>query len=169
VLKAFSPEECFFSSQVGTAEGRIRQVLGMAPVRPTSAVSRRARLHLRQILVLDTEVAAGGTPHAYAIFYLFGAIPKDSSGLPDPTSRASRYLVVSEFIGRLDQSGVTIGRGIGVLRIFARSSSPPTYQPWNLDANLPGRNLALHVTSNTSRKVVKAVGQQVIVHSGLGR
>lgn len=163
-------EICYPPSDIGRAEAQIKQVVTMPPVRPVSAVSHFAHLRLQQILVLQTEVAAGpGRPRAYAIYYLFGKIPRAQEGLPDPASQNPRYLIVSEYVGRLEQHGVTVKRGIGVFRIFNHSTATTSYQPWNLDANLPGRNLALHITSNTSRQIVKSVGNNLIAHSSLGR
>ena len=171
VLRTYAGNEvCYPPPAIAQAEQRIHQVLNMPPVRPVSAVSRLAHLHLQQVLVLETEVAAGGRPQPYAIFYLVGKIARGRQGFPDPTTRTPKYLVVSEIIGLLQQQrGVTVSRGIGIFRLFTHSTATPSYQPWNLDANLPGRNLALHITSNTSRQVVKSVGKDIIVHSSLGR
>lgn len=139
-----SPEgttgQCFRPNRVGRAERAMRVSL----VRPTSVLRRLEALSLTQI-----KLRWNGRP--LELLYLFGSLPKTATGLPDLSSRASRYMLVGELIGRVPTGPRLFKDGTGGGRFY-----------WEYQANFACHKLTLTVDSNAPASQVRTVGRGIL-------
>jgi len=126
---------CYPPSQVGKAE---RQ-MPVRVVSPRGLVWRVTGLRLHEV-----DVDSGA-----AMDYLFGRLTADRSGIPDYGSTRFRYMVVREIAGHM-----TFGRAV-VYRTQGEAQ-------WHFAANVPGRDLALHIFTNVGRTAVARVGYAML-------
>lgn len=133
---------CYLPAQVSLAERR----LSPQPVDPVASVAVFLRLPLRQVIVLS-GTGAGSPGPAHAIVYVFGTPP-------DPAQdrvAALPYIIAQETVGRTSVAGEQL------------TYTPGMWPgPWHFDANIPGRNLSLHLSADVGKNAVRAVGERIV-------
>jgi len=141
-------EECFLPAQIRRAELR----MPVAVVNPVGPVRRWARLPLSQVILTTEEAVSGAHAHVTGIHYIFGRLPGHARGIPYPSPKFPKFVVVEETIGRSQLRGIRVtGRdGLTINGAF--------HGPWELFADIPDRNLALSVSTNVSRSAVRYIG-----------
>jgi len=126
---------CFSPAEVAAAEARLKA----PPVRPTAAVWRWAHLRL-------TRVALRISSEPFDINYLYGRIPEALNGDPSLVLFPPAYVLVQEMTFPLPK------RATGL-----------TYAGyWLFYANFRCRKLALEVTSNEPRAIVRRVANGIL-------
>lgn len=144
--------QCFSPTQAAIAE---RQV-PVPVVTPRGLVWRMSGLALSEVSI---EHGASGVA---AINYVFGRIPLDTTapasaakplyGVPRP-----QYVLVREFIGHTRDAK----------RAVFRSNTGQGRGAWHFVANFSGRNLALSITTNMSKRTAERIGV-ALVRRGAG-
>jgi hypothetical protein len=145
---------CYLPGHQKEAEER----LAPRPVNPVPAVARvYAHFPLRQVIMLS-GLRAGLRGSPVSIVYVYG-IPNNRLCPPGyhcpliPT-----YLLVRETVGHL------VGRGLRITG--ARQLDPATGRmadgPVELQANIPGRTLILHITTNRWQQDVLRIAQGIL-------
>jgi hypothetical protein len=138
---------CYWPSQLKAAERRM-------PVTPVTPTGYPKDLSLTQVLVLSGTPSGGPGP-AIAISYLYGipVLSCATTGLYGAGCKQStRYIIVQETVGHLGTRGIEVS--------YVAVGLPG---PWHLSTDIPGRNLYLSIVSDTSRRVVTAVGEHILI------
>jgi hypothetical protein len=137
---------CYVPRAIAAAERR----LPVRPVRPTGMVRRVAHQRISQILVLTGTPRSGWPGPAIAVTYVFGTPEPACSSMPG-CRRGSPYFIIQETVGHIGQKAFVVTRD-------------PNFEPgpWHLEIDLPGRNLRLTITSNTSKSDVARIGHAII-------
>ena len=137
---------CYLPAHRVVAERR----LSPRPLNPIPTVSRLTHLSLGQIIVLS-GTGAGAPGPAFSIVYVFGTPIYSGCAPTSHCSVKQRYVLIQETIGHLAVMGVQVENTGGVPG------------PWSLDANIPGRNLSLHIVTNAiARGLVLEIGHRLL-------
>ncbi|HKO24871.1 MAG TPA: hypothetical protein VJY65_09050, partial [Chloroflexota bacterium] len=136
----------------------VEERLAPRPVNPFLAVARvYHHFPLRQVIMLS-GMRAGRRGAALSIMYVYG-IPNNRLCPPGyHCPLIPSYLLVRETVGHL------VGRGLRITR--ARQLDPTTGTmadgPVELQANIPGRSLVLHITANVRQQDVLRIAQGIL-------
>jgi len=132
---------CYAPSQLAEAEG----TMPITPLSPISTVTRVANLPLTGVTITEAALRAGRSLLVNGIHYVFGDLPR---GIDCSAPFNGNWAVVDEIVGHNDSlQGVQLG-----------SACRPLSPSWDLSANLPDRNLTLHIDSNLPRAMVQGIG-----------
>ncbi len=157
MLRSFSAiTTCYGPDEIEVAEGQ----LSFTPVRPCEIVQRLTTLTLNQIVLLTRRgLDPGGSPERIA--YIFGHIPGDSGGIPDPSPSEPKFVVVMEQPGTwfaepvLDRTVYHSGEpGAAAKRI--------SYGNWTFHAGRPEGTAHLMVTGNLAGDVIESIGHAML-------
>ncbi len=152
---------CYRPAQAAQVERRFPR----PPLRPVTAVWHVAHLPLDQVDAMQPiSPTAGARGPVIALDYLFGPPTPATLYNTDPPPSHPAFVVVHEALGHISDVGdVQLDRG------SYGGSDGSGYDAWGLTANVPGRPLYLHITSNQAAAILIRIAAAVVgraIHCG---
>lgn len=152
---------CYRPAQAAQAERR----LPLPPLRPVAAVWHVAHLPLDQVDAMQPiSPTAGARGPVIALDYLFGPPTPAALYNTDPPPSHPAFVVVHEALSHIsDVEDVQLDRG------SYGGSDGSGYDAWGLTANVPGRPLYVHITSNQGAAILIRIAAEVVgrdIHCG---
>lgn len=141
---------CYLPGHLTVAERH----LSPRPLRPLSIVAYLAHLPLSQAIVLS-GTADGNSGPAVAILYIFGTPNTVPCPPTNVCASAPPYVIVQETAGQSALQGIRVDGAGGVSG------------PWTVTANLPHRDLNVHVESNARTQGVPVEIARAIMRAAL--
>jgi len=148
---------CYAPTQVAQAE----RLLLRPPLRPVAAVWHVAHLPLDQVDAMQPiSPTTGARGPVVALDYLFGPSTPAALYSTDPPPSHPAFVVVHEAIGHVaDVGDVQLDRG------SYGGSDGSGYDAWELTANVPGRPLYVHITSNQGAALLIRIAAAVVARA----
>lgn len=130
--------------------------LSRRPVSPVAVVAGLAHLPLIQVIVFGSRAG-----HARSISYIFERHHRNLGDVPGIDVRGQPpFVEVDEFTFATSPSRPTFGRNC---------QAPTICSNWQFHAGLPGRHLALLVTSNLPPQQVHGIGNALMTNGAHGK
>ncbi len=130
--------------------------LSRRPISPVAVVAGLAHLPLIQVIVFGSRAG-----HARSISYIFERHRRNLGDVPGIGVRGQPpFVEVDEFTFATSPSRPTFGRNC---------PAPTVCSNWQFHAGLPGRHLALLVTSNLPPQQVRRIGTALMTNGARGK